>query len=303
MKYYDMTTLHDPPASVGDCWRVCIASILGMEPENVPHFAEMEGNVAARTATWLEALGYGLVQITAPQHVLAWVSNAVVYIASGPSLGRGVPHCVLSDGVDLIHDPHPSRAGLAEIKTVWLITEAAPQRREAGPDPEIWRRLAASASKAAARFAALVAAAAGTPPTRLKDWEPTWLAKGDVVVVCGATFVVDRVVLWPPRLELVPLANDAGALRDAVGSNDAGAEPEPECCDECDAVNVVVAEARRQALVRHGYTEAASLEPCVDCVAGEAAYLDDVDSGLMRDDKVPDTPLIRHGTKVEVGDD
>lgn len=54
-----------------------------------------------------------------------WPNDRIV-IAAGMS-PRGVRHCVLWQRGAMIHDPHPSRAGLAEAPDeVWLIepTEA-----------------------------------------------------------------------------------------------------------------------------------------------------------------------------------
>ena len=122
---YDMTEQHDPPESIGDCWRACIATILGRD---VPHFGrlalEQGKNQAGFTAEWLEERGYSLVQMTkAP----TWFSDKTVFLASGPSpRDPQVRHVVLHNGLEVVHDPHPSRAGLheGEIVCLYLIAKA-----------------------------------------------------------------------------------------------------------------------------------------------------------------------------------
>lgn len=47
MNKFDNTIKHDPPHAWGDCHRVCHAMILGLRPENVPHYYDGgDGNVA-----------------------------------------------------------------------------------------------------------------------------------------------------------------------------------------------------------------------------------------------------------------
>lgn len=42
-----------------------------------------------------------------------------LYLASGPS-ARGCSHMVVMNGGKLVHDPHPSNAGITEVTNVWL---------------------------------------------------------------------------------------------------------------------------------------------------------------------------------------
>jgi hypothetical protein len=49
------------------------------------------------------------------------------YLASGDT-ARGTSHMVVMRGGDLLHDPHPSNAGLKSVQVVWLIA------RRAGPN-------------------------------------------------------------------------------------------------------------------------------------------------------------------------
>lgn len=110
--------LHDGAAGVmGDCWRTCIASILEFERDSVPNFVE-EGGPDDETGAWWTAtnewLGrYGL-QIVEWEigDEQPWAPPAYT-ILTGPSPRGDFDHSVVGYGIDIEHDPHPSRAGLA----------------------------------------------------------------------------------------------------------------------------------------------------------------------------------------------
>jgi hypothetical protein len=103
----------------GDCLRAVTASYMEKRIEDVPHFAE------EYQASWLD-------------HWSAWMADrgvriksrqgserpASLYFAYGLSprsaTNGGLPHIVIMKGQKLVHDPHPSRAGLVEITHVYL---------------------------------------------------------------------------------------------------------------------------------------------------------------------------------------
>ena len=60
------------------------------------------------------------------------------YLASGDT-ARGTSHMVVMRGGRLLHDPHPSNAGLKSVQTVWMIA------RKAAPNPGANARVMASA--------------------------------------------------------------------------------------------------------------------------------------------------------------
>ena len=119
--FADMLEFHDPDVgSIGDCWRACIATILGLPAEDVPHFEKLATQVGvevsgtALTAAWLEDRGMTLAQVT---DALLWTGDGFLCIASGTSpRDPDVRHCVVHDGVDVVHDPHPSRDGLVDFQ-------------------------------------------------------------------------------------------------------------------------------------------------------------------------------------------
>lgn len=110
---------HDPADGIyGDCYRTAIAMVLGVEPEDVPHFCDSEADAIwrERRDAWLARKGLCAIE-------LPWGSNldlvleqasltfagAVVTI-SGMS-PRGTLHeCVIYRGK--LYDPHPDGGGL-----------------------------------------------------------------------------------------------------------------------------------------------------------------------------------------------
>ena len=110
----------------GNCFAACVASALGKQLADVPHFVEWgqhlhngairDDNDPDRNHWWSMFLGYAFALGLMP-HALGHVDEAAagepVFVA-GPS-ARGVQHQVLYRDGELWHDPHPSRAGVTSI--------------------------------------------------------------------------------------------------------------------------------------------------------------------------------------------
>lgn len=129
----DMTQLHDPANGVfGDCYRTCVAMLLGLEQLQVPRFNgpdyDEPGAQVLAMRDWLrrerglcligiqlEAGGRDLGEVL--QDLFWCCGPDVHFIASGKTV-RGTQHSVVATLDGITHDPHPSRAGLT------------------GPDPE-----------------------------------------------------------------------------------------------------------------------------------------------------------------------
>ena len=101
---------------VGDCVRACTASILDMESNDVPHFVKDQPGTDWYF-TWEKFMqNNGLNPIMFDDY-----PRFIGYsLASGTS-ERGTKHMVILFNGMLYHDPHPSRVGLKETDTVWLI--------------------------------------------------------------------------------------------------------------------------------------------------------------------------------------
>lgn len=115
----DQEYLHDMRINQhGDCFRACVASVLEMSREQVPHFAQESNGVASvfwnSAMDWLEALGWNYV------HSPVDKPRDGYHFISGPSpRGGGIVHMVVGLNDEIIHDPHPSRDGLAGDRSQW----------------------------------------------------------------------------------------------------------------------------------------------------------------------------------------
>lgn len=125
----------DPDGMPGNCMQAAIASVLEYPLDAVPHFAAMpeadwwmafmdylsdhDHRITLFADRFFETDVYLDGTLTAAP-LTDWPRERVV-IANGMS-PRGVRHSVVWQHGELVHDPHPSRAGLAEAPDeVWLI--------------------------------------------------------------------------------------------------------------------------------------------------------------------------------------
>ena len=128
----DQTKLYLPGKQSGNCLPAALASILELSLSNVPAFEDVPDRIWFRSiVSWLRDLGFQL---------LAWeqeIHFEGYYIAHGRTV-RDTNHSVVYRGGKLAHDPHPSRAGLAEITSVWafLPHDPAVEQWNAAPEKE-----------------------------------------------------------------------------------------------------------------------------------------------------------------------
>lgn len=115
MKIIDQTIFAGDPR-VGNCLQAAIASLLNKELEEVPHFLlNDEPNWYRKMLDWLDLNGYGLVEVK------DWVfESGIPLIAVGKS-PRGVYHSVIYQEGKLVHDPHPSKAGIEKPEWYYII--------------------------------------------------------------------------------------------------------------------------------------------------------------------------------------
>lgn len=123
---------------VGDCWRCCVAAILGLPASDVPHFQAGEGarggdgkysDLDADTQAWLNDRGLMGVHVGGRNEFRFSCWHGIGFqqpplISSGPSersRGMGRHHAVVTVGGKVVYDPHPSEAGLTAITEQWLI--------------------------------------------------------------------------------------------------------------------------------------------------------------------------------------
>lgn len=107
-------TRHDPPHSYGDCVRACVASLLELPPEDVPHVYHdncdgPEG--MRRMREWLRERGYGLfasnydgVPLSEMLSFMGELNPDVHYMLFGGT-GDGGDHVVICHGDKIVHNP------------------------------------------------------------------------------------------------------------------------------------------------------------------------------------------------------
>jgi hypothetical protein len=126
----------------GDCLRACVCSLLDLNTEDVPNFAEMDFFVGLDK--WLTQRGMQFIRFSVAglaefRHTHLYFDNdcdtLMLVWGKSPRLradGEHRQHIVIVRprvyGVELVHDPHSSRAGLLEYWGFgWIVpTEAKP---------------------------------------------------------------------------------------------------------------------------------------------------------------------------------
>lgn len=140
--FVDQEFMHDAAdGTVGDCFRACIATILGLPREDVPHFVKLgtaddgtdirdddgQPRWANLTQAWLAERGltfyYWDIGEAAPAANRIEQSAYPHIILSGPSPRGPFPHAIVGDNEtgEPVHDPHPSRDGILGCDSVFII--------------------------------------------------------------------------------------------------------------------------------------------------------------------------------------
>lgn len=118
-RWVTQTRFFDPerPMDVctGNCTEAALASVLGIGLDEVPSFYGMQSlEYWTAVETFINLRGYDFDMLKAD------AKPEGLYLADGPS-ERGCGHFVVMYAGQMVHDPHPSRAGLVEIERVWTI--------------------------------------------------------------------------------------------------------------------------------------------------------------------------------------
>lgn len=117
MEFQDQTILHGE-GRVGDCFRACIATVIGKRTEGVPHFVLLgDLHWLDAAVAWLAMFGYKV-----DTHDDGWLDDGLevmpfhIMRGVGP---RGIRHAVVGDTAtgEMVHDPHPSRGGLVQVES------------------------------------------------------------------------------------------------------------------------------------------------------------------------------------------
>lgn len=111
----------------GNCWGACIASILEVPLSEVPDEAttwqvgmthrQSWRLFQPRVFEWLRHRGFTLVTVPVKSVFFEGSVFDPYCILSGPSPRiPSLHHAVVGQGTKIVHDPHPSRAGLKEVE-------------------------------------------------------------------------------------------------------------------------------------------------------------------------------------------
>lgn len=136
----DQAILHTPDGRPGDCLRACVATITDRALLEVPHFVELGD-------AWWDVLRGYVKRWSLGKYEIQWFpprpqprntddltlgeswgyEPGYAVILAGPSPRGDFGHVVVGDPVTgrMIHDPHPSRAGILETDYVMAIVAAA----------------------------------------------------------------------------------------------------------------------------------------------------------------------------------
>lgn len=122
-------TIFNSILTQGNCMQAAVASLLHLPLDEVPHFAKSGDAETCWTLfeDWLSSLGFEVWLM--PGNALP----ACPFLASGKT-SRGTSHMVVMQGSTLIHDPHPTRAGLAEVDHAYVLL---PKSYAPQPKPEV----------------------------------------------------------------------------------------------------------------------------------------------------------------------
>ena len=109
----------------GNCLSACVASLLEIPIESVPNFTsepyEPPGMQPLRLNEWLSKLGLQAIYYVTDTMHCNHACPDDYYIITGFS-PRGRPHVVIGHQKQIVHDPHPTRAGLVSIDGLIVIT-------------------------------------------------------------------------------------------------------------------------------------------------------------------------------------
>ena len=108
----------------GDCFTASLASLLELSYEEVPYFAMMKEDWIDSFFKFLFDHGYEYKGLTNTKRIQEGISqgiNEYFLVTGGSPRGFKSGHSVIYKGTQLVHDPHPSRAGIIGEPEYWMI--------------------------------------------------------------------------------------------------------------------------------------------------------------------------------------
>lgn len=103
----------------GNCWPSAIASVIERELKDVPDF--MGDNWFNDTINFLWDNGYAMYYYIIGEEPYPEIEDDEYYLVSGKSPRGDFYHVVVCQNEDMVHDPHPSGAGLKTEEDIFLV--------------------------------------------------------------------------------------------------------------------------------------------------------------------------------------
>lgn len=117
-------------SDAGDCLSACLATVLDVPLDEVPVFVAEQDWFGSLTS-WLDGRGFALVFLQFSAGSWPWIPpSGLPLVVGGPSPRGAFGHAVVAewgdDGMRVVHDPHPSRAGLGgDLNRVYVLVPRA----------------------------------------------------------------------------------------------------------------------------------------------------------------------------------
>ena len=125
MKPVFQSNIHDPPASIGNCYRACIASLLEVDIDEVIPFESLEGFLDKTSDEWSKQLYYYLEGIGKRLNTIVIQEQLVpkgFSILTGKGNIGNYGHCVIANNGKQVHDPSGYDIPLTEFWVFQVIT-------------------------------------------------------------------------------------------------------------------------------------------------------------------------------------
>lgn len=115
IKLNKQTILSNPENGIiGNCFQTCVANLLGIDINDVPHFYNLK-NPLIEFYKWLDENGYKSIEFR-NINCSHWFQSEYwgYHIISGPSPRGKTYHAVIGLNGDIFFDVHPDGTGLAD---------------------------------------------------------------------------------------------------------------------------------------------------------------------------------------------
>lgn len=120
MRPVSQTILHTQDGPPGNCMQACVASVLELPLEEVPHFCA-DNRWPFNFHEWLNERGLFFLEVSFAEHGIDARADYMGYhLIAGPSPRGNFLHSVVALNGEMVFDPHPDRTGLAGDLKDWL---------------------------------------------------------------------------------------------------------------------------------------------------------------------------------------